>query len=196
MSSTFKSEQERISQEKHDFEERSRRDSAFGEFFRRHRELVSCEANINVLEDYLGGSEFVDLDSLEQALGHSRCPGLVRQTTEEERAKLIAEICELMKGGTSADAITAWRGRTARYQDVETLQAKKTELVQRIELRTKTPRELRKLIQAARPGVVQELPREISRQQILQMWGPAEFRFWANKFGTMEPITRRINEKN
>jgi hypothetical protein len=194
MSSTFKSEQERLSQEKHDLEERSRRDNAFAEFFRQHRDLVSCEANINVLEDYLGGSEFVDLDSLEQALTHSMCPGLVRQTTEEERAKLIGEICELMKGGTSTDAITAWRDRVARFQNPEQLRAKKEELESRAEMRSKTTAELRAEIQAAQPSQETELPKEISREQILRMWEPSMFRFWAKKVG-MAAITRRINSK-
>jgi hypothetical protein len=163
-----------------------------GEFFDRHNELVHCDAAVKIIMEYMADTE-ISAATLEDALTHTRlAQKLPRQTETENREKVESELLGLYEQsspGTANDRQRRWK-----YQTVDQLRQELAGLVASRAARAKTPQQLRAEIAASRPGQEQELPDNISREQILHMWDPSMFRYWAQKVG-MNAITKRINER-
>lgn len=197
--STYKEEKSRLEElgEAHELATRAANEVKL--FFARHPEVRNLLCNYDIVYQYFNNSlDEITANALEDSyLNHPKFRAQLACFPSEtaEREALENRILELSRGGTSPDGL---RGIKAgfRFQNLEQLRAKKDALETNARLRAKTPQELRAEIQAARPGPVLELPPEISKEQILHMWGPEQFRFWAKKLGSMEPITRRINQKD
>jgi hypothetical protein len=194
--SRFAQTQAVIDQEVAESRERDRVEAAFETFYAKHPELIPNQANTNVITDYLGGSEFVDRDSLEQALGHQNLVQSLSYTDSNENQRLVDEICELMRGGTSTDAINHWRTRDAKYLDNVQLREKKAELERRVEFRSKSKGELKQIIkEGPKPVSKRDLPLEIGREQILHMLDAKALRGLIDMYGA-DAVTRRVNEKD
>jgi hypothetical protein len=162
------------------------------QFLKRHEAdgVIICDANRQRAREYLNGDDLSEAN-LEDAWTHPnfRKSLAMRETPEDTRNALNREIYALLQGSDTARQHTIIQ---LKYSTTEELIARRDELVRRKAAREKTPHELRADLQAARPGAP-DLPDEITREQILQLWSPEQFRFWAKKVG-MPAITKRINE--
>jgi hypothetical protein len=165
-------------------------------FVDRHPEIKDCLANYSIIYQYFPQAlEDINESSLEDSYAnHPKFrESLARHASEQDEREVLQDrILELSQA--SPDALRNIKS-AFRFQNLDQLRAKVRDLEARQAARAKTPQELRAEIQAARPGPETELPRDISKEQILHMWEPATFRYWAKRLGSMEPITRRINEK-
>ena len=177
----------------HDQAERVRQE--IENFLHRHIDIIiQCDANRSIIYEYFHG----DLDDITQAtledcwVNHPvfRRSVACHHSDADARAALIREIQALLVGSDTAKLHTV---DSLRYSTIPELAARRDELKRRQHARTKTAAELRAEIQAARPNPQQELPEDISREQILHLWEPATFRYWAARVG-MAAITKRINE--
>lgn len=165
------------------------------DFLRRHIDtIIDCDANRSIIYEYFHG----DLDDITEATLEdcwANHPGFRRslachQSEAEVRAALKEEIHALLAGSHAARQHTI---NSLRYSTIPELAVRRDELKRRKGARTKTAAELRAEIQTAKPNPEQELPADISREQILHLWEPATFRYWAARVG-MAAITKRINE--
>ena len=164
-------------------------------FLHRHVDtIIQCDANRSIICEYFHG----DLDDITKATLEdcwANHPGFRRSlachhSDADARAALIREIQALLAGSDTAKQHTI---DSLRYSTIPELAARRDELKRRHDARTKSAAELRAEIQAARSNPEQELPADISREQILHLWEPATFRYWAARIG-MAAITKRINE--
>jgi hypothetical protein len=165
-------------------------------FFARHPEVRDCLANYDIVYKYFPNAlDEIDEAALEDSYANHpkfRASLACFPSEAHEREALESRILELLKSGTSAENLKSIKAGF-RFKNLDQLRAQKDELEARAEMRSKSPAELRAAIQAARPNPEQELPKDISREQILHLWEPEMFRFWAKKVG-MNAITKRINE--
>jgi hypothetical protein len=196
--STYQEEKDRLEELGAAHELATKAAAEVAAFIRRHPEVKDVHANYSIIYSYFHGDlEDINESTLEDCwLNHGdkfRGSLACYPSGAHEREALENRILELSRGGTSPDGL---RGIKAgfRFQNLEQLRAKKDSLEAAARLRAKTPQELRAEIQAARLGPVQELPADISRDQIIRLWGPEQIRFWAKKVG-MDAINRRINSK-
>jgi hypothetical protein len=162
----------------------------------RNPEVRDILANYSVIYSYFQNDlESIDQDSLDDCWNnHPKFKEALAlwPNEQEEKDTLSDRIIELMRPGTSPTTLQAEKAKH-RYMSVVSLRITAQELQERSELHKKSTAELRAIIQ--RPEPDKELPREISAAQIRRLWTPENFRFWAKKLGSMEPITRRLNEK-
>jgi len=166
----------------------------------RHPEVKDIHANYSVIYSYFNGDlEFIDADpggSLDSAWNNHpmfREMLALWPNEDDEKAALSDKIIELMRPGTSPQTLVAEKAKH-KYMSVVALRITAETMAERSELRKKSTAELRAMLQKPEPE--QELPREISAAQIKRMWTPENFRFWAKKLGSMEPINRRLREGN
>lgn len=164
-------------------------------FMSRHPEIRDVLANYQICYSYFNNAlDEIDLDSLEDCwANHPKFKSSLAlwDSQADERGVLEDRIIELYSGGTSKENLKQIR-TGFRFSSIEALRAKKDELEEKAALRQKSTAELRQILQKPEPE--KELPREISAAQI-RMWSPENFRYWAQKLGSLEPVTRRLNEK-
>src|SRR5579863_8108140 len=153
------------------------------QFLLRHEAdgVIVCDANRQRVRDYLN-SDDLSAENMEDAWTHPafRKSLAMRETPEDTRVALNREIYELLQGSDTARHHVISQ---LKYSTLEELIARRDELVRRKAAREKTAQELRAEIQAAQPALAQDLPEDISREQILHLWTPEQFRFWAKKVG-------------
>ena len=151
-----------------------------------HRELVPCESNRRIMTEYFAGEPFT-LESLEEAIQNLALKSrLALQTSEEDRAKSLQTI----------QKITGNIPITAQYQSNTELAAKADELTRRREMEKKSPSELRAIIQAGRPAPAasDDLPAHMTRDYLLGLNKPGEFKSVCERFG-VSAVTRRLNQR-
>jgi hypothetical protein len=158
---------------------------ALYQLFAKHRELANVEANRQILLNYFN-SDPMDLVSLEEAILN---PALSKQlaytTPQEDRAASLATI----------ERITGSIPVTAQYQSNEELAAKAEELTRRRELSKKPVQELRQIIREGKPAPEQvELPAEMTREHLLALSKPGEFKRVCERYG-VSAVTRRLNQR-
>jgi hypothetical protein len=196
--STYKQERKRLEELGEAAETATKAAGEIAAFFKRHPEVRDVLANYSAIYSYFNQDlPDISFETLEDCwLNHGKFrASLARYPSESfERDALETRILDLLKTGTSTENLKSIK-TGFRYKSIEDLRAKVDDLEARAAMRAKTPQELRAEIQAARPGPETELPKDISKEQILHMWEPTTFRYWAKRLGSMEPITRRINEK-
>src|ERR1700694_1124212 len=151
----------------------------FYNFVKAHPEIVSCEANRAILRHYFAGSEKdISAGTLEEALGHPALRAqLAFQSEQREREKLTAFI---MKSRSQNQSESAAEHDEARFlnpkaTDITTLRQINENILAKRELQSKSVEELREIIK--RPdGRPEDLPENISRNQILHMMDAAALR--------------------
>jgi hypothetical protein len=172
---------------------------AIDRFIARHAAdgLIDCDANRSIVYSYYNNDlQDISDTSLEDCWKtHDRFrKSLACHLSEAaQRDSLESRILELLKDGCSPPALKEIQ-KAFRFQNLAQLRAKKDDLESRAAMRAKSPAELRAEIQKAQPNPEQELPEDISRDQIIRLWGPEQIRFWARKC-SMAAINRRINSK-
>jgi hypothetical protein len=180
---TYQAEHARQLEELQQLNREAREAGELLNFYRRHRELIPCKANSQIILEYLNGDE-PNQAVLEEALGHPQLHGrLARQTTQEDREKIETEILALMSGGTSPDGIEHEKANF-KYKSTEELRNKLETLQARKALRQKTPAELRAIIRPATTPPT--LPLEWTRESLLAA-SPDKLRHLIKLYG-IEPI--------
>jgi len=152
-------------------------------FYRRHREVIACEANSKLILQYFAGDPLTAA-TLDDSLNHPRLRAqLAFQTEQESRAKVEEKILALLSHGGSSDAVAHEQAKF-KYKSTEELRAQLESLEAKREMRAKTPEELRALI---RPTVTApQLPSHISKDNLLMLANndtPA-FRELVKRYGT------------
>jgi hypothetical protein len=170
-------------------------DSACNEFFRRHADAVSnCTASHLAIFDYFNG-DAITIEALEMSWREHPAfrEQLALHTPQEDRSKLEREIVALLAGGHSPQSV-AEQCKKFKYQDNEQLRSWRNDLQARKDARELSTDELRKIIQAAAPGLP-PLPESISKHQILHMLTGSEIRELGRRY-SMAAITERVNRKD
>jgi hypothetical protein len=159
----------------------------------RHPEVKDLLCNYSVIYGYYNQDlESIDQDSLDQAYeNHSKFREMLAYwpNEQDEKDALSDKIIELLRPGTSPQNLKAVKDGH-KYKSVGELRIRVQELQERSDLHKKSTAELRQMLQKPEPE--HKLPSEISAEQIKHMWGADQFRFWAKKFNSMEPINRRL----
>jgi hypothetical protein len=169
-------------------------DAAITEFFRRHADAVeNCIASRRAIQDYMNG-DAITIEALETSWREHPAfrDQLALHSPQEDRSKLEHEIKALLAGSPQS---VAEQLKKVRYKTNAELRHWCEELRARKDAREKTPDELRAIIRAAAPTVPEELPKSISKQQILYMLSGSDIRELARKY-SMAAITKRVNEKD
>jgi|SRR5665213_137472 len=159
----------------------------------RHPEVKDILGNYNVIYGYWNQDlQSIDQDGLDQAYeNHPKFRDMLAYwpNEEDEKQVLSDKIIALLKPGTSPVTLEAER-KKHKYMSVTALRITAASLAEKAEMRSKSTAELRQMLQKPEPE--HKLPSEISAQQIKLMWTAENFRFWAKKLGSMEPINRRL----
>jgi hypothetical protein len=195
--STYQEEKDRLEELGKAHEVATKAAAEVAAFVKRHPEVKDVHANYSIIYSYFHGDlEDISENTLEDCwLNHGdrfRKSLACYPSEAHERDALEKRIVQLMSQGNSPNALANVKAGF-RFKNLDQLRAQKDELEARAEMRSKSPAELRAAIQAARPNPEQELPVDISREQILHLWNADQFRFWAKKVG-MNAITKRISE--
>jgi hypothetical protein len=194
---TYSEERKRQTQERKNTVVEREESEAIAEFFRRNLKIVVlCQANTERVINYFAGDP-ITLEALEEAFNSHPAfrASLALQTEAHSRARLEKEIEDLLTGASSPLAV-AEQLKSIRFKTTEALVEWRDRLAATKAARSKSAAELRAEIQAARTKPEQDLPPDISKEQILHLWDAATFRSWAKRLGSFEPINRRINQKD
>jgi hypothetical protein len=148
---------------------------AWFQFLEAHREIVPCEANLQIVKSYFG-DEPLSLEALEESCLQN--PNLrkqmVFQTTAEDRTEVLQKL-KTLTGSLSPEMA---------YQPTEQIRSKVEEIQRRKEMENKSPEELRQIINDNRraPEALPPLPADITRTVLLKM-PPAELKATLRRFG-------------
>jgi hypothetical protein len=206
MRTTYEEEKQRLKSQAQKTKQTEEEETAILTFFRLHAgEINPCQASRQACIRYFAGEE-ITLEALEDSWTNHPTfkKTLALDTEDDERARIEDRILELIQNSSpNVIADTKKNFRLKAYgkyvQTTDMLRARRDELERAAELTHKSIKELKAILTEkvnATNRVLTELPSEITRAQILMLWSPAEFKFWAKKCGgSMLPITKRINEK-
>jgi len=153
-------------------------------FLEKHREVVPCEGNFQIVKSYFAG-EPLSLETLEEAVQNPNLKRqMVFQTSVEDRTKLLETLKKL----------TGEIPPTTVYQSTEEIRSKVEEIQRRKELEKKSPDALRAIIKAntiaPEPA---SIPAEWTRERLLDLKGP-EFRRVVERYGS-KAVTERLNQR-
>lgn len=190
--STYRSDREALEARAEKERQAAADAQALYQFFQKHRELLSCEANYSILRSYFNG-EPMSLEALEEAILNPALSGQLAFTTEERtKSKLVEKIMALYVGSSAAKEAFA---KKLKYDDIETLEGKLAEIESRRDLQQKNASELRQIIRDNAPTPEQsELPAEWTRARILSLDGPG-IRKLIDRW-TAAAVTRRLNDRS
>jgi hypothetical protein len=166
----------------------------------RFPEVKDIHANYSVIYSYFHG----DLESINGDLdgtlddcwnNHPKFREMLAlwPSENDEKSSLSDKIIELLRPGTSPQNLKAEKDGH-KYKSVIELRIRAGVLAEKAALRKMSTAEIRTLLQKPEPD--KELPSDISAAQIKHMWTPENFRYWAKRLGSMEPINRRLREGN
>jgi uncharacterized membrane protein len=137
-------------------------------------EVSNCQSNRQLAAEYHNGSEMTLASLLDSFESPAFKEMLAYVNPEKQRAESLATI----------ERITGSIPVTAKYETDEALAKKATDLQTRREMLTKTPQELKAIIQAAKPVPVErELPAEMTRKVLINL-PPAELKAILRTYGS------------
>jgi hypothetical protein len=151
-------------------------------FIEKHREIVPCQANFQLMKSYFAGDPFSP-GALEEAISNpSLRTQIAFQSNEEDRIKLLQALKNL----------TGEIPAATKYQSTEEIRSTVNGITEKREMQSKSPAELRQIIKSGTTTtpVEQELPAEMTRQHILAL-PVAELRRVIDKYGT-PAVNRRL----
>jgi hypothetical protein len=193
---TYSEDHEKLQSDRAENSRQLEEDNVINSFFAKHAdEVVNCVASWKAIQSYFDGDAITEY-ALEESWNNNSGlrKVLATHTPQEDRNKLEASIKELLASGSSPGAATE-QAKKFRFKSTEELRLWLKELQGRKEARKRTPDELRQIIRSAAPTAPDELPKSISKQQILYMLSGSDIRELARKY-SMAAITKRINEKD
>ena len=183
--SDYAAEAKRLKHELRDEEQRAEDSRQLYEFFKRHRDVVACDANRSVLLSYFGEDPLTE-QALEDSLQHPKLRERLAFVTESvDREMLEQSIIELLRPAGSDNAITGmqasfkWKSNEELHQIFEELQRKQ-------QMRARSTQELREMVRRPLPGM-QEVPvlyRSRNMLIALANENPSEFRSLMKRCGT------------
>lgn len=161
-------------------------------FISRHAdEIVNCDANFQMAQSMLSeASHLFTLENLETFFSEDPAfrSSLGLTSKDAEREKLVSELSGLFTGSP-----LAINGEIAKlkYLDNSALREKIIAVRTKREMQSKTPDQLRAIVESGRPEPVKlELPVEMTRSYLLKL-SPSDLRRILNKFGS-DVVNRRI----
>ena len=154
-------------------------------FLASHREVVPCEANLQIVKAYFADEPF-SLEALGEAIQNPNLrKQMVFQTTVEDRIRLL----QALKG------LTGEIPAMTKYQSTEEIRVMVEELQRRKELQPKSPAELRAIIKQNTPVVeADDLPTHMDRAFLLGLNKPGDFKRICERYG-VAAVTKRLNQR-
>jgi hypothetical protein len=165
----YKEDVEAARQQLADQQEQTRLEALFLAWFRKHREIVACDATKNVVIAWFNGDE-ITWDALEESYPILVAKKIIPlQTEAQERRKILAEIFVLQKERMSSDSYEGWSKvyrQQLHYKSTEQLRHELDQLQNRREMAQMSKKQLAALV---RTNIKRspEPPADLTRESIL-----------------------------